>query len=77
MKDVVKDLIEKIEAYLASRIDDDDLEQATMEVIVNDNFDTLDESIQDLIYTLDSKELNNLSRDQIKEIRDALKGQLK
>jgi hypothetical protein len=72
MSEEVKVLIEKIDDYLDGKIGPEELEQATMSLISDGNFDTLNRRTQDTIYTLDNKELNELSRDQIKEIRNDL-----
>jgi hypothetical protein len=68
----VKKLVMSIDSYLQGRISGDELEQITLGIIADDEFDHLRSEIQDAIYTLDSKELNELTRSEIQEIRNIL-----
>lgn len=72
MSDKISDLIRSIDAYLNGDLDSVSLENITMSVIEDDNFDSLNDDVQELIYALDSKELNDLSKTDIQTIKTKL-----
>jgi 6-pyruvoyl-tetrahydropterin synthase len=72
LKQLIKVLIKNIEDYLNGKISGDDLEQCTMGLIAEDDFALLKEEVQDIIYALDSKELNELSPEDILKIKKQL-----
>lgn len=68
----VKKLVTSIDNYLQGRLSGAELEQITLGIIADDEFDNLRSEIQDAIYTLDSKELNELTKSEIQDIRNVL-----
>jgi hypothetical protein len=68
----VEKLITQIDSYLDGKISPEDLEQFTLSLISEDQFNTLSTEIQDAIYALDSKELNTLSDTDLEMLRDEL-----
>jgi hypothetical protein len=72
MDEQLTELLMGIDRYVAKTVSADDLEQCTLLLISDDAFDTLDSDLQDEIYALDSKELNDLSQNDIMQIRNII-----
>lgn len=58
-----------LKKYIGGEINGTELSNFTLEVIAQDKFEEIDNSVQDAIYALDNKELNNLSDDEILSIK--------
>ena len=67
------ELSEKISAYVAGKISKESLEDYTMNLIAQDDFDANDEQTQDIVYTVDNADLNELRDEDLIEIAERLK----
>ena len=69
---LVEALVSQVDNYINGILTDDQLEQYTMGIIAHDDFDELPDGLQDAIYTLDNKELNNLSNQDVLKIKEEI-----
>jgi hypothetical protein len=76
LKEQLESLTSQIQKYLNDEITIDQLGQSTMGIIADDKFDTLDERLQDAIYTLDNNELNQLTKEDISKIKEDIEDRL-
>lgn len=72
MTDKISDLVIKIDDYLNGKLTSEVLGQYTLAIISNDEFDTLPANIQEAIYVLDNKELNELTYEQVGKVKKEL-----
>jgi hypothetical protein len=68
----VIELVSTIDSYLDGKLSDEQLVDYTMGLIASDDFVKQDERLQDLVYELDNKELNELNDSDVKRIRNEL-----
>lgn len=72
ISELLDKLIADINMFLDKKISDNDLEQSTLALIASDDFDDLPEDVQDAIYTLDNKQLNDLKNKDLVTIKDTI-----
>lgn len=69
ISDELKKLLADIDLFTNDKDHADALEQRTLSIISLDEFESLPEDIQQAVYTLDSRELNELKTAEILSIR--------
>lgn len=74
MKKDLEELYRKLDLFIKGDLNTEAFEQATLSIIASDWFEESSVIIQDIVYDLDNMELNELSKDDLIELRDRLRG---
>lgn len=72
MHDKLNNLLSAIDDYVTDDIAVEKIDELTLELISDDDFEKLSEELQDCVYTLDNHELNTLSNEEIVAIKNKM-----
>lgn len=73
MDEKIKKLLDMLDAYIKDEVTISEIEDYTLELISQEDFDKFQEEVQNKIYELNMWELNQLGKEDIEEMQHELK----